>query len=172
MSSIKRLFQHTFIYGLATVLPKLLTVLLTKLLTKYLPSAVEFGEVSIIFSYIIFANVILTYGMETAFFRFYNQEEFKAKTTSTTMISLLFSTLIFALLSYLFLTPISNAIEIDSNYIKWVIAVIALDTLMVIPFAKMRVDQKPKKYALIKMFNVVLSVGTTFLFLLYCLVSH
>ena len=164
MGSIKRLFQHTFIYGLATVLPKLLTVLLTKLLTKYLPGEVEFGEVSIIFSYIIFANVILTYGMETAFFRFQNDERYREQTTSTAMVSLLGTTGLFVLLAYLFLEPISGSMEIDAQYLKWVVPVIALDTLMVIPFAKMRADQKPRKYALIKMLNVVLSVGTTVLF--------
>lgn len=164
LGSIKRLFQHTLIYGLATVLPKLLTVLLTKLLTTYLPGEVEFGEVSIIFSYIIFANVVLTYGMETAFFRFHHEDEHRERTTSTAMISLFGSTLLFVALVYLLMEPISGAMEIDAEYLKWVVPVVALDALMVIPFAKMRADQKPKKYALIKMLNVVLSVGTTFLF--------
>lgn len=164
MSSIKRLFQHTFIYGLATVLPKLLTVLLTKLLTKYLPSEVEFGEVSIIFSYIIFANVILTYGMETAFFRFYNQEEFKSKTAHTALTSLFLSTLLFVVIGYVFMDPIAHLMDINANYLKWVVAVIAVDTLMVIPFAKIRAEGKPSIYALLKMFNVILSVGMTFLF--------
>ncbi len=164
MGSIKRLFQHTFIYGLATVLPRLLTVFLTYLLTKYLPGKVEFGEVSMIFSYIIFANVILTYGMETAFFRFYNQEEYAGKTVSTALVSLLVSTMIFAVIAYLFIVPISNAINLDPDYIQWVIAVIAVDALMVIPFAKMRGEGKATNYALIKMFNVVLSVGMSALF--------
>ncbi|MGB5982606.1 MAG: oligosaccharide flippase family protein [Nonlabens sp.] len=164
MSSIKRLFQHTFIYGLATVLPRLLTILLTYLLTKYLPSPVEFGEANIIFSYIIFANVVLTYGMETAFFRFYNQREHKAKTTSTALVSLLFSTLFFLIVCYILLDPIAGLIDISADYIKWAIAVVAFDTLAVVPFAKMRVDQQPGKYALIKMFNVILTVGMTILF--------
>jgi O-antigen/teichoic acid export membrane protein len=164
LSSIKRLFQHTFIYGLATVLPKLLTVLLTKLLTKYLPSEVEFGEVSIIFSYIIFANVILTYGMETAFFRFYNQEEYRGRTTHTALSSLFVSTVIFVIIGYTFIDPISELVSINATYLKWVIGVIAIDTLMVIPFARIRAQGKPTIYALLKMFNVILSVGMTFLF--------
>ena len=164
MSSIKNLFKNTFIYGLATVLPRLLTVLLTKLLTEYLPGKVEFGEVSIIFSYIIFANVILTYGMETAFFRFYNDASTKAKTLSTALISLLVSTIVFGAAAYLFIDQIEAATELSAQYWKWVIAIIVFDTLMVIPFAYMRVQGKSTSYALIKLFNVVVSVGTSFLF--------
>ena len=164
MSSIKNLFKNTFIYGLATVLPRLLTVLLTKLLTEYLPGKVEFGEVSIIFSYIIFANVILTYGMETAFFRFYNDASTKAKTLSTALISLLVTTLVFGGAAYLFIDHIAAVTELSAQYWKWVIAVIIFDTLMVIPFAYMRAQGKSTNYALIKLFNVVISVGMTLLF--------
>ncbi|MFT7385761.1 MAG: O-antigen/teichoic acid export membrane protein [Nonlabens sp.] len=164
MSSIKNLFKNTFIYGLATVLPRLLTVLLTYLLTSYLPDPVAFGEVSIIFSYIIFANVILTYGMETAFFRFYNDASTKAKTLGTALISLLVTTIVFGAAAYLFIDQIEVATELSAQYWKWVIAVIVFDTLMVIPFAYMRVQGRSTSYALIKLFNVVISVGTTFLF--------
>lgn len=164
MSSIKNLFKNTFIYGLATVLPRLLTVLLTKLLTEYLPGKVEFGEVSIIFSYIIFANVILTYGMETAFFRFYNDATAKVKTLSTSLISLLVTTLVFGAVAYLFIDQIETATELSAQYWKWVIAIIVFDTLMVIPFAYMRAQGKSTNYALIKLFNVVVSVGMTFIF--------
>lgn len=164
MSSIKHLFKNTFVYGLATVLPRLLTVLLTKLLTEYLPRTVEFGEVSIIFSYIIFANVILTYGMETAFFRFYNDASTKVKTLGTALISLLVTTLIFGSVAYVLLDHIEAATELSAHYWKWVIAVIVFDTLMVIPFAYMRVQGKAIQYALIKLSNVVISVGMTLLF--------
>ncbi|QJP33712.1 oligosaccharide flippase family protein [Nonlabens sp. Ci31] len=164
MSSIKNLFKNTFIYGLATVLPRLLTVLLTKLLTEYLPGKVEFGEVSIIFSYIIFANVILTYGMETAFFRFYNDASTKAKTLGTALVSLLATTLVFGLAAYLFIDQIEAATGLSAQYWKWVIAVIVFDTLMVIPFAYMRAQGKSTKYALIKLFNVLITVGMTLLF--------
>ncbi|WP_405370042.1 lipopolysaccharide biosynthesis protein [Nonlabens sp. Asnod2-A12] len=164
MSSIKNLFKNTFIYGLATVLPRLLTVLLTNLLTSYLPSPIEFGEANLIFTYIIFANVILTYGMETAFFRFYNDASTKAKTLSTALISLLVTTLVFGGAAYLFMDQIAAVTELSAQYWKWVIAVIVFDTLMVIPFAYMRAQGKSTNYALIKLFNVVITVGMTYLF--------
>ncbi|WP_124979176.1 lipopolysaccharide biosynthesis protein [Nonlabens xiamenensis] len=164
MATIKRLFQHTFIYGLATVLPRLLTVLLTRLLTEYLPGTVEFGEVSIIFSYIIFANVILTYGMETAFFRFYNDASTKVKTLGTALVSLLVTTAVFTASAYLLLEPIELLTDLSADYWKWVIGIIAVDTLMVIPFAYLRARGKSVNYALIKLFNVVITVGCTLLF--------
>ncbi|WP_041495461.1 lipopolysaccharide biosynthesis protein [Nonlabens marinus] len=166
MSSINRLFKHTFVYGLATVLPRLLTVLLTLLLTEYLPSKTAFGEVSIIFSWIILANVVLTYGMETAFFRF-RESENDNKVISTGLISLLATTIAFVVLAFLGLDQIAEWSGKSADYWKWVIGILAFDTLMVIPFAWMRAQGKAMKYAVIKMVNVIISVGMTAIFLIW-----
>jgi len=69
----KNLFKQTAIYGLATVLPRMFSFLLVPLYTKLLPKA-DYGQVTVVFAYMIFFNVLLAYGMETAFFRFYNKE--------------------------------------------------------------------------------------------------
>ncbi len=166
MSSLKNLFRHTFVYGLATILPRLLTVLLTPLLTTYLDTEVDFGEVSLLFTYILLFNVILTYGMETAFFRFYNEEGKANKSLSTALWMLCISTLVFVVIAFLSLKEISNVTAIDSSYWRWVIGVVAFDTLMVIPFANMRAQGKAMKYALIKLINVIISVGCVALFLM------
>ncbi|SCY35006.1 Membrane protein involved in the export of O-antigen and teichoic acid [Nonlabens sp. Hel1_33_55] len=166
MSSINRLFKHTFVYGLATVLPRLLTVLLTLLLTEYLPSKTAFGEVSIIFSWIILANVILTYGMETAFFRFRESED-DNKVISTGLISLLVTTTAFVVIAFLGLDQIAAWSGKSADYWKWVIGILAFDTLMVIPFAWMRAQGKAMKYAVVKMINVIISVGMTAIFLIW-----
>ena len=97
MSLYKKLLNQTAIYGIATVLPRMLSFLLVRLYVDYMP-AEEYGEVSVIFAYLIFFNVILSYGMETAFFRFYNSEENKQKVISTSTISLLLSTVLFLIL--------------------------------------------------------------------------
>lgn len=149
---------------MATVLPRLLTVLLTKLLTRYLPSGVEFGEVSIIFSYIIFANVVLTYGMETAFFRFYSDQDHKTKTLGTALLSLFITTIIVAASCFILLEPIEAATGLSSNYWKWVVGIIAADALAVIPFAYMRAQNKSMRYALVKMVNVVITVSMSIVF--------
>lgn len=167
MSSLQRLFKHTFIYGLATVLPRLLTVLLTKLLTVYLPSRSDFGEVSIIFSWIIIFNVLLTYGTETAFFRYFTETKDKTKVLGTALGTLLGSTVIFVILAYLSLDYIETWSNKSADYWKWVIGILALDTLAVVPFAYMRALGKPMKYAVIKMINVFISVGCSALFLIW-----
>jgi O-antigen/teichoic acid export membrane protein len=78
----KSLFKQTAIYGLATVLPRMFSFLLVPIYTDLLPKA-AYGKVSIIFSWMIFFNVILAYGMETAFFRFYNKEADKKSVLET-----------------------------------------------------------------------------------------
>jgi O-antigen/teichoic acid export membrane protein len=95
LSLYKSLFKQTAIYGLATVIPRLISFLLNPLYVYYLTDMNKMGEVSVIFSYLVFFNVLLSYGMETAFFRFYNSEDKKENVVTTSMISLLVSTLIF-----------------------------------------------------------------------------
>jgi len=166
LSSINRLFKHTFIYGLATVLPRLLTFLLTKLLTEYLPSREDFGEVSIIFSWIIIFNVLLTYGTETSFFRYFTETKDKSKILGTAIGTLLVSTLFFIGIAYLSLDSIATWTDKSVNYWKWVIGILTFDTLAVVPFAYMRAQGKAMKYAVIKMINVIISVGCSTLFLI------
>jgi len=166
LSAIARLLKHTFVYGLATILPRLLTVLLTPLLTGYLP-AVDFGEVSLVFTWIILANVLLTYGMETAFFRFYNEKDQQEKALSTSLWSLTITTVTFAIIAFLCLEQIESFTQISAMYWRWVIGIVAFDTLMVIPFAFMRAQAKSTRYAIIKLINVVISTGTSVLFFVW-----
>ena len=166
MSTLKNLFKHTFVYGLATVLPRVLTVLLTWLLTKYLDTESDFGEVSILFTYIVLLNVVLTYGMETAFFRFYNGESATEKTIKTSLWTLVVTTLVFAISSIFWIEPAARLSDINVSYWRWVVGILSFDTLMVIPFALMRAKNQSLKYAIIKMINVVISVGTSAVFLI------
>ena len=168
MSGFKSLFKQTFIYGLATVLPRMLSFLLVPLYTSpdVLSSPAEYGEVSVIFSYFILFNVILAYGMETAFFRFFNKEEDKEAVIGTATISLVISSLVFFLLALIFQSHIANVIEIDVKYVNLVIWILLLDALVIIPFAWLRANQKPMKYAIIKILNVCINIGLNLFFLL------
>jgi len=137
LSAFKSLFKQTFIYGLATVLPRMLSFLLVPLYTSeaVLSSPAEYGKVSVIFSYFVLFNVILAYGMETAFFRFFNKEEDKEKVIGTSTVSLLISSLGFFVIALLLQDQISNFIDIDVKYINLVIWILLLDGLVIIPFA-------------------------------------
>lgn len=166
MSSGKSLFKQTLIYGLATVLPRMLSFLLVRLYTDYLPNK-EYGEVSVIFSYLVFFNVVLSYGMETAFFRFYNSEENKGKVISTSSISILWSTIGFLALFLLFRNNLALWSEIKVEYIVFTIWILALDALAIIPFSKIRAESRPVKYAFIKIFNVVINLSLNVFFLAF-----
>lgn len=162
----KKLFKHTFIYGLATVLPRMLSFLLVPLYTKVLPKA-EYGEISVIFAYFILFNVILSYGMETAFFRFYNKKERKEEVLSTSSWSLVGSSVLFLLLGYLSRDWIASLTEIPVRYINLVIWILFFDALVVVPFAWLRAKEKPMRYAVIKIVNVAINIGLNIFFLLF-----
>lgn len=115
----------------------------------------------------VFFNVLLSYGMETAFFRFYNKEENKKSVIETATISLVWSTVAFLLIAILFKSSLANALEIDSQYIIYTIWILALDALVVIPFSKLRAEQRPMKYAVIKIGNVVISLALNVFFLVF-----
>ena len=147
----------------------MLSFLLTPLYTspEVLSSPAEYGEISIIFSYFILLNVILSYGMETAFFRFYNKEDDKQKIINTSTTSVIGTSIAFFILAFLFKHQIASLIDVKVEYINLAIWVIFLDALVIIPFAWLRATQKPTKYAIIKIFSVVINVGLNLFFLLW-----
>ena len=166
MSLYKSLFKQTAIYGLATVLPRILSFLLVRLYTDVMPKE-EYGEVSIIFSYLVFFNVVLSYGMETAFFRFYNSESQKTNVVSTATISLLVSTISFLVLGLLFQEQIALWSNKNVDYIFYTILILALDALVIIPFSKLRAESRPIKYAIIKIGNVAINLSLNIFFLIF-----
>ena len=125
------------------------------------------GEVSVIFAYLVFFNVVLSYGMETAFFRFYNAEENKKSVISTSTISLFWSSLGFLVLGLLFRNTLANWSNISVEYITFTIWILTLDALAIIPFSKLRAERKPMKYAAIKMGNVCINLLLTIFFLAF-----
>jgi O-antigen/teichoic acid export membrane protein len=165
LSQFKNLFKQTAIYGLATVLPRMLSFLLVRLYTDLLPEE-EYGEVSIIFSWIVFFNVILAYGMETSFFRFYNKDD-SAKVTATTTVSLFWSSVLFLGGALIFRNFLADAANVDVDYITYTIWILVLDALVIIPFSKLRADGRPMYYAIIKIGNVAVNLGLNVFFLLY-----
>ena len=166
MALYKNLFKQTAIYGLATVLPRMFSFILVPVYTDLLPKA-EYGKVSMIFAYMIFINVILAYGMETSFFRFYNKKEDKDKVVETSMITIFWSTIVFLFLALLYRSTLSQWSNIDAQYIGYTIWILALDALVIIPFSKLRATQRPMFYAIIKIANVVVNLLLTISFLIY-----
>ncbi|GAA4967288.1 oligosaccharide flippase family protein [Algibacter aquimarinus] len=157
MGVLKTFFKDTFIYGLAIVLPRLINFLLVRLHTDVLPNE-GYSENTEFYVVAAFFNVILTYGMETSFFRFFSKSKDKDSVLSTAIIAIVVSTFLFGMLLFLFRDPISVALRINTDFYSLLVGITLIDTLIVIPFAYLRVTGRPIKFALIKLINVLIIV--------------
>lgn len=167
MSTFKRFFRDTLIYGIAAVLPKAINVLLVRLHTSSLTPS-EYSVNTSFYVWAAYFNIVLTYGMETAFFRFFNSEKSKGKVVSTAFISIL-TTSFFALILLLqFRNSISSKLGFSNpDYFTLLIWISILDTLVVIPFAYLRVSGLSKKYTLYRLLNISIYTLLNLFFLWY-----
>ncbi|MBL7558557.1 oligosaccharide flippase family protein [Olleya sp. YSTF-M6] len=164
MSVLKKFFKDTIIYGLATVLPRLMNFVLVPLYTGKLKTT-SFSDNTTFYIYASFFNVLLTYGMETAFFRFFTKSKEKDKIFSTTFISLIVTTFLFLIAMLLYSQQLSSMFGISQKYFNLLIGVIVLDTLVVAPFAYLRATGRPIKFAAIKISNILIYVLLNYFFL-------
>lgn len=170
MGKFQRLFKHTIIYGMVTVLPRVLGLFLTPLYIDKLSSQAQYGIYSVIISYMILGNVVLSYGMETAFFRFWNNSKNPSVVQSTAQVSIAVSSCIFAVIAFLLRGVISDILHIDEVFLMYAILILVLDALVVIPFAWLRAQGKSLQYSGVKIFNV--TVNLLLNVLLFCVFSE
>jgi O-antigen/teichoic acid export membrane protein len=164
LGTIKTFFKDTIIYGLATVLPRLMNFILVPLHTDTLETA-SYSDNTTFYVYAAFFNVLLTYGMETAFFRFFSKSEEKGKVFSTTLISLTVTTIVFLLIVVLFNEQLAALVNLNQTYFNLLIGVLVLDALVVAPFAYLRATGRPIKFTAIKLSNILVYVALNFFFL-------
>ncbi len=170
MSLIKKLAGETMIYGISSILSRLLNyVILTPYFTRVFVDN-DYGVVSEMYAYAALLMVFFTYRMETTFFRFASEKDQLEKTFSTASISLLISTVLFVGAMLLFAQPIANALQYPqhTDYVRWFIFIIALDTLVAIPFARLRLENRPIRFAIVKTLNIVVNIIFIFFFLELC----
>ena len=170
MANLKSVVKDTAIYGLSSIVGRFLNYLLVPLYTAKLSAASGgYGVITNVYAYTALLMVILTYGMETTFFRYVNKEgENPDKVYSTTMISVASTSLLFVLLVLLFLQPISSFMGYadHSSYI-WVMAVtVAVDAFACIPFAYLRYKKRPMKFAILKLANIMMTILLNLFFFL------
>lgn len=151
----------------------MLNFLLTPLLTFLLNDSqglVDYGGMSVLYAWIAAANIIFTYGLETAFFRFSNKADVdKNQLFQTSFGSLVISTIVLSAILVLFNNPIQAFLGISNHpeYISWCALIIGLDTLAAIPFAKLRQENRPRLYAFIKLAGIVINIIFIVLFIVY-----
>ncbi len=150
----------------------MLNFLLTPLLTFLLSDSqgmVDYGGMSVLYAWIAAANILFTYGMETAYFRFSNNGEIeKKKLFQTSFGSLIVSTIFLTIVLGIFKNPIQSFLKIDhSEYVIWTLLIISFDTLAAIPFAKLRQENRPRLYAFIKLTGIIINIIFIIFFLVY-----
>ena len=168
MSTLKRFFKDTIIYGIAAVLPRVINFLLVRVHTDALPTN-NYAENTNFYIWIALFTVLLTFGMETAFFRFYKAEEKKDSIISTSFISVFIASIIFLISAFIFSNEFINLFDFANNPVqfKLFIGILAIDAISVIPFAYLRASNRPVKYAAIKLINVGVIVIINLIFLKY-----
>jgi O-antigen/teichoic acid export membrane protein len=168
LSSIKKLAGQTFWYGTSSIFGRFLNYLLTPLLATIFAAA-AYGKISTLFAIAAFLNIIFTYGLETSYFRFTSQHDEK-KVYNTCSTSIFITTIFLTLLMLWFSPALASFLEMPKNpeWIQWVVAIVAVDTLCVMPFAKLRQQGRPIKFATIKITNILVNVGLVIFFLVVC----
>ena len=168
MSDMKSLAKDTAIYGLSSIIGKFLNYLLVPLYTYALARTADYGIVTNIYAWTALLLVILTYGMETGFFRFANREDYDPKSVyKTAFLTLLTTSTLFAVLVVLFRQPIANLLGYadHSEFIAMMFATVAVDAFACIPFAYLRYQKRSMVFAALKLLFVVLNIGFNILFL-------
>ena len=169
MGLLKKLVGQTAIYGLSSIVGRLLNFLLVPLYTGIFAPE-EYGVFSELMAVVAFAMVVLTYGFETAFFHYTNKEEDSEKVLSTGFISLLVTSLLFLVFSSCYSQAIANLLHVPEypNFIQWLVWILVLDVLTTLPFAKLRVDHRAWRFASIRLVNIAVNIGLNLFFYLLC----
>lgn len=169
-NEVKKLAGQTAIYGGTTVLSRLLNYLLVPLHTYLFSNAADYGVVGELYAWTSLFIVILTYGMETAFFRFSQDEGVKDRVYSTVVGSLLVTSTLFIVLCSVFAQPIADWLRYPAHpeYVRWFSVIIGVDALTSIFFAHLRFLNKALRFAAVKLTNILVNVILNLFFLLLC----
>ncbi|MEJ7609926.1 MAG: oligosaccharide flippase family protein [Ferruginibacter sp.] len=170
MSGIKKLAGETLWYGGSTIAARFLNYLLTPFLTYNLDNVSDYGKIGLIYSIIPIFNVIFTYGFETAYFRFSGDNKDNKNLYSTAALSLFVSTLLFTAVLWLNQHLLGQSIGLEEfpAILQLMILIIAVDTLAAIPFARLRQEGRPIKYAAVKLAGILVNILLTWFFFQYC----
>ncbi len=164
MGQIRKLAGQTAIYGISSILGRALNYLLVPYYTSFFTLS-EYGVVTELYAYVAFLNVIYTFGLETTFFRFSSKGKGDALFNQIQTIIVVLALVISGLLA-IAATPIINFIgyEGQENYVYWLAAIMAIDSIVAIPFAKLRLEGKALRFASIKLFNIAINIGLNLFF--------
>ena len=169
MANLKSLAKDTAIYGLSSIIARFINYLLVPIQTaRFAASGGEYGIITNVYAYVSLLIILLTFGMETTFFRFMSKEgEDPKKVYSTALTMVMMTSLISAVLLMTFLNPIAASVGYADHpeYVAVMYITVAIDAFMAIPFAYLRYLHKPLKFALLKIINILLNIVLNLLYL-------
>ena len=171
MSVLKKLASQTAVYGVSSIVGRVLTYLLVPVYTGVFAAA-EYGVVTGLYAYVAFLNVVFTYGMETTFFRFANRPGTDRRELYDRVMSLLLvSTVALTALLALLAKPVLALLAIPpgrERYAVWVALILGLDALAAIPFARLRLENKARKFASLRLASILVNVALNLFFIVLC----
>lgn len=169
---MKRLAKETAIYGLSSIVGRFLNWMLVPMYTRVLANTNEFGVVTNLYGWTALLLVILTYGMETGFFRFVNKQEEREpmRVYATALYSVGFTSALFMVAAWMLLGPISGALGYAAHpeYVGMMAGIVAVDAFCCLPFAYLRYRNKAVRFAAIKLANIFLNIVLNIFFLVVC----
>ena len=171
MGKLTTIFKDTAIYGLSSIIGRFLNYLLVPLYTAQLSAASGgYGIITNIYAYVALVLVLLTFGMETTYFRFTNKTHTDSQTVyGTTLITVGAISLAFAVFVLLFLSPISQLMGYGEHpdYVGVMAVTVAIDSFLCIPFAHLRQQKKALKFAALKLLNIAVSILLNLIYFYY-----
>lgn len=167
---IKKLVGQTAIYGLSSIVGRLLNYLLVPLYTSeyVFENPSDYGVVAELYAYVAFFMVLLTFGMETAYFKFLNDREDKNHVFNNSLLSVLMVNGAFLILLLLFHQPLAEKMLFGDHpeYIVFLGIIVTIDAISALPLAKLRAEEKAKKFAIIQLSSIGVNIGLNLLLLL------
>jgi len=170
VNPLKKLAGQTAIYGLSTIVGRLLNYLLVPLYTYQFADPKDFGVVTEFYAYASFLNVVLAYGMETALFNFSSKSGRNPAVYSTALFSLGLTTALFLGGILAGAQPIAELLRHPghADYVVWMAWIVGLDALTAIPFARLREQQRAKRFAVLKTLNILINIAGNLLLIGLC----
>ncbi|MFM8331559.1 MAG: oligosaccharide flippase family protein [Candidatus Methylumidiphilus sp.] len=170
MNPLKKLAGQTAIYGLSTIIGRLLNYFLVPLWTYRFTDPADFGVTTEFYAYTAFLNVILTYGMETALFNFSAKTDRNPAVYSTALFSLALTTALFLGGMVAGAEPLADLLRYPghADYVVWMAWIIGLDALAAVPFARLREQQRAQRFAVLKTLNILINIGGNLFFIGLC----
>ncbi len=165
MNKIKALAGQTALYGVSSILGRMLNFLLVPLHTEVFAEG-QFGSISLLYAYVAVFNILYTYGMETAFFRFSTKDK-KANYYHIAASAILITSLVISVAIFLLASPIASYLSLlhGESIVQWLAGIMLLDAIVALPFARLRLQNRALKFVVTRVSGIAITLALNFIFL-------